>query len=164
MKVRFIADQNVGKLGRWLRLLGYDTVIFKGEDDGALVRSALTEGRVLLTRDTQIGRRKVVSSGRLKMLLIEQDEPLEQVISVVGKLGLIEHDTFSRCLECNALLEPRIKEEMKERVPPYVFKTQETYMECPACHRIYWKGTHWQSMQNKLEKIRTICNDISNHA
>lgn len=153
MNVKFIADQNVGKLGRWLRLLGYDTLIFKGEDDGALIKSALSEGRLLLTRDTQIGRRKVVSSGSLKLLLIEQDEPTEQVIAVIEKLGLTGQDTFSRCLECNAQLEPRLKEEMKERVPPYVFKTQESYMECPACHRIYWKGTHWQSMQNKLEKI-----------
>lgn len=155
MKVKFIADQNVGKLGRWLRLLGYDTLIFKGEDDGALIKSALSEeGRLLLTRDTQIGRRKVVSSGRLKMLLIEQDEPAEQVIAVIEKLGLTGQDTFSRCLECNAQLEPGLKEEMKERVPPYVFKTQESYMECPACRRIYWKGTHWQGMQDKLEKIR----------
>ena len=154
MNVKFIADQNVGKLGRWLRLLGYDTLIFKGEDDGALVRSALSEGRVLLTRDTQISRRKVVITGYLKMLLIEQDEPSEQVAEIIEKLGLAGQDTFSRCLECNALLQIRIKDEIKDRVTPYVFKTQESYMECPACHRLYWKGTHWQSMQNKLEKIR----------
>lgn len=155
MNIKFIADQNVGKLGRWLRLLGYDTLIFKGEDDGALVKIALSEGRVLLTRDTQISRRKVVSGGRLEMLLIEQDEPSEQVIAVIEKLGLLEQDTFTRCLECNTLLETRVKEEIKDRVPPYVFKTQESYMECPTCHRIYWKGTHWQEMQKKLEKIRT---------
>jgi len=152
--VKFIADQNVGKLGRWLRLMGYDTVIFRGQDDGALVRSALSEGRVLLTKDTQIGRRNVVSSGRLKMILVEKDDPFEQVIWVMEKLGLTEQDAFSRCLECNSRLEPRIKEEMKDRVPPYVFETQEAFVECTSCHRVYWKGTHWQSMQNKLEKIR----------
>lgn len=154
MNVKFIADQNVGKLGRWLRLLGYDAAIFKGEDDGVLVRIALAQGRVLLTRDTQIGRRKVVGNGRLKMLLIEQDDPAEQVITVLEKMGLTKQETFSRCLECNTPLESRMKEEMRERVPPYVFKSQEAYMECPTCHRIYWKGTHWQAMQKKLENIR----------
>lgn len=154
MKARFMADQNVGKLGRWLRLLGYDTVIFKGEDDGAMVKSALSEGRILLTKDTQIARRKIAASGRLKMIFIEQDEPMEQVIAVAEKLGLTEEGSFSRCLECNGPLEPRPREEMKDRVPPYVFKTQEYYMECPLCHRIYWRGTHWKAMQTRLEKWR----------
>jgi uncharacterized protein with PIN domain len=56
-------------------------------------------------------------------------------------------------MECNTLLEKRTMDEVQNRVPPYVFKTQEEYMECPACNRIYWKGTHWQAMIEKLQKL-----------
>lgn len=144
----------MGKLGRWLRLLGYDTSIFKGGDDSALVKSAMSEGRVLLTKDTHISNRRVVKNGALKVLLIEHDKPLEQISIVVRQLGLTEEATFSRCLECNTLLVRKGKEEIKDRVPQYVFKTQEFYMECPSCRKIYWKGTHWQDMQRNLEQLR----------
>jgi uncharacterized protein with PIN domain len=60
---------------------------------------------------------------------------------------------FTVCLECNNPLEERSREEVKERVPPYVFQTQQQYMECPVCHRIYWRGTHWQAMLRKLERL-----------
>lgn len=151
--MKFIADQNVGKLARWLRLLGYDTVIFEGKDDGDLIKAALSGERVLLTKDRQIIKRRTAVSGQLPVLLVEQDEPEDQLITVIKKLSMTEKELFSRCLECNSQLLPRQKEEIKERVPPYVFKTQESYMECPRCHRIYWKGTHWKAMQNKVGQL-----------
>jgi uncharacterized protein with PIN domain len=60
---------------------------------------------------------------------------------------------FTRCMECNGLLEEREKGEIKEKIPPYVYKTQDKYMECPACRRIYWKGTHWQAMMDKISQV-----------
>ena len=61
---------------------------------------------------------------------------------------------FTLCLECNQPLVERSREEVKDRVPPYVYKTQNQYMECPACHRIYWRGTHWETMVKKLKDIQ----------
>lgn len=151
---RFIADQNVGKLARWLRMLGFDTVFFIGQDDGDMVRLALEENRVILTRDTRILKRKVVTSGRLKAVLLVSDRPEEQICHVVVALGLKDSfRPFTLCIEDNHTLEERNKEEVKDRVPPYVFKTQQQFMECPRCKRVYWRGTHWRAMTARLQKL-----------
>ena len=153
-ELKFIVDHNVGRLTKWLRLMGYDAVFFDGQCDADMIARALAEARVILTRDTQIMKRGVFTSGRLKAILIDSDEPEKQIQQVIATLNL---DTrlrpFMRCLECNQALEERSKEQVKDRVPPYVFKTQRQYMECPACHRIYWQGTHWQAMTRKLEQL-----------
>ncbi len=153
-EIRFIVDHNVGKLAKWLRMMGYDSLFFDGEDDSQMVRKALAEGRVILTRDTGIMRRRVVNNGRLKALLIESEVPERQMRQVMTGLDLKDNlRPFTRCLECNHPLEERSREEVKDRVPPYVFKTQTQYMECPACRRIYWRGTHWEAMTRKMEKL-----------
>lgn len=152
--LRFIVDSNVGKLAKWLRMLGYDAVFFDGEDDAYMIDRALKEGRVILTRDTQVMKRGVITSGRLKAILIESDQPEPQVRQVIDTLHIDSQSRlFTVCLECNNPLEERSKEEVEQRVPPYVFQTQQQYMECPVCHRIYWRGTHWQAMLQKLERL-----------
>jgi uncharacterized protein with PIN domain len=151
---RFMADQNVGKLARWLRMLGFDTLFFDGRDDGEMVQLALEQGRIILTRDTRIMQRKIVTSGRLKALLFVTDRSAEQVCQTVKSLGLKDNlRPFTLCIEDNHPLEVRSKEAVKDRVPPYVFQTQKQYMECPHCQRIYWRGTHWQAMTARLEKL-----------
>jgi len=153
--MKFIVDHNVGKLAKWLRMIGYDTLFFTGDDDWQMIITALNEGRVILTRDTQIMRRGVVTSGRLKAILVQGDEPRQQMQQVAETLDLdFQSRLFTICLECNQPLEERTKQQVKERVPPYVFQTQNQYVECPSCHRIYWKGTHWQAMTKQLEKLR----------
>ena len=144
----------MGKLVKWLRLMGYDTRFFNGSNDSHLVATALAEGRVILTRDTQIMKRRVVTSGQLRAVLILNDEPELQIHQVIEALDLdCQFKPFAICLECNQALEEREKEQVKDRVPPYVFQTQNQYMECPACHRIYWRGTHWQAMTKTLKKF-----------
>ena len=145
--LKFIVDSNVGKLAKWLRMIGYDTLLFSSSDDWEMVTTALVEGRVILTRDTQIMKRGVVTSGRLKAVLIQSEKPEQQMRQVIEALNLdCQSRLFTICLECNQTLEKRSKQEVQARVPPYVFKTQNQYMECPSCHRIYWRGTHWQAM------------------
>jgi len=144
----------VGKLAKWLRMIGYDALFFEGSSDSHMIATALAENRVILTRDTQIMRRRVVTSGRLRAILIQSDEPEQQMRQVMDTLKLdCQFQPFSICLECNQPLLERSKEEVKDLVPPYVFQTQSQYMECPACHRIYWRGTHWQAMTRKLEHL-----------
>lgn len=152
--MKFIVDNNVGKLTKWLRMMGYDTLFFDGRDDWEMVRTALAEGRVILTRDTQIMKRGVVTSGRLKAVLIQSDEPEQQIRQVVETLNLdCQSGLFTICLECNQPLKESSQQQVRDRVPPYVFQTQNQYVECPACHRIYWRGSHWQAMTKKLEKF-----------
>ncbi|MBI2853733.1 MAG: Mut7-C RNAse domain-containing protein [Chloroflexi bacterium] len=153
--MKFLIDINVGKLARWLRMMGYDAALFNEQDDNDMVKQAMAEDRILLTRDTQIVRRRVAISGRLRLVLLRDDEPEKQLQQVIKELGLKQHlNPFTRCLECNHPLEPRSKDEVKSHVPPYVFKTQEQYMQCPSCGRIYWRGTHWQAMSRLLDKLR----------
>jgi len=154
METKFFADNNVGKLAKWLRMMGYDTRFFNGSDDSHMVAIALAESRVILTRDTQIMKRRLVTSGQLKAILIQGDEAEQQMRQVIDSLKLdCQFKPFSICLECNQPLLPRSKEQVKDLVPPYVFQTQVQYMECPTCRRIYWRGTHWRAMTEKLKKF-----------
>jgi len=135
-------------------MMGYDTLFFNGEDDSEMIATALAEGRVILTRDTRIMERRLVTTGWLKAILIGCETPELQIKQVIETLNLDVHSRpFSICLECNQPLAERSREQVRERVPPYVYQTQEQYMECPACHRIYWRGTHWQAMTRKLERF-----------
>ena len=151
---RFIVDLNCGKLAKWLRMIGYDTKLFDHQDDKYLIHLALTENRIILTRDTQMMQRRIIAIGELKALLVTSDDPLRQIQQVVKELGLnFGFKPFSLCLECNRTLEKVSKENVKDRVPPYVYQNQTQYVECPHCHRVYWPGTHWQAMVKKLEKL-----------
>jgi len=153
---RFLVDQNVGKLARWLRLLGYDAENFSGANDGDMVRLAIDEDRMVLTRDTAIRRRRVVTFGRLKVLTFETENAGEQMRQLLAALPLLEHSQpYTRCLECNARLRPIDKSAAGDRVPRYTFDTQTDFMECPACKRIYWRGSHWQALERRLADFKS---------
>ncbi len=162
MEISFIVDSNAGKLARWLRMMGYDTLFFRDIDDGELVDMALREGRVLLTRDTQIARRRVAVNGDLRVIVPRDDDPKRQLLQVMRELRLDRRETeFTRCLECNRPLAPRTRDDVRGLVPPYVFRTQSQYTQCPSCGRVYWHGTHWQRMKQALEEIRAGSGDAA---
>jgi len=152
--LKFIVDHNVGKLARWLRMMGFDSLFFTGDDDSNMVKQALAEGRVVLTRDTEIVKRRVISNGRLRAVLFRSEAPEQQMRQLLAEFDLIgQARPFTLCLECNQPLVERSHEEVKDRVPAYVSATRTHYMECPSCHRIYWRGTHWEAMRRKLEEL-----------
>jgi len=154
--MKFLVDTNVGKLARLLRMMGYDALLFQGHDDGALVRQALAEGRVMLTKDGQVFQRRLVRLGRVKALRIEGEDPFLQLHQVVGAFQLkYDYRPFSLCIECNQPLEPRAKGEVKSLVPPFVYEHQEEFHQCPACKRLYWRGTHWQHMGRVLRDLQS---------
>jgi Uncharacterized conserved protein len=147
---KFIVDINVGKLAKWLRMIGYDTQLFDHRDDKHLIHIAMTENRTIITRDTRMMQRRIIAIGELKAILIKDDDPAKQIYQVVKELGLNPNfRPFSLCLECNQSLKKVSKEDARDRLPPYVYQTQSQYLECPDCHRIYWQGTHWQAMVKK---------------
>ena len=152
----FIVDHNVGKLARYLRMMSYDAVFFTGDDDGHMVARAQAENRVILTKDTQIMKRRVITRGPVKAVLIKDDRPLTQIKQVISTLKLDPRfRPFSLCLECNQPLSEVSREAVKDRVPEYVFRTQSQYMECPICQRVYWRGTHWRIMTEKIASLGT---------
>ena len=147
-----MVDVNAGKLVGWLRLMGYDALFFKTGPDRELVKAALEEGRIIITRDTRLVERKLVKNGTIGTVLLKSDEPEEQIQQVFTELGLEPgFNPFSRCLACNGRLERVEPLQVKKQVPPYVFQTRSTFSRCPGCGRIYWQGTHWAAMSARLK-------------
>jgi len=147
--VKFAADRMLGKLAKWLRIMGQDVIYGPHLTGYGLIRAARQEDRLILTRD-----------GRLKQkqppdyIFVESDRYREQLRQVVKACGLEPlAQAFTRCLECNAVLEPRAKDAVKALVPPYVASTQERFFACPRCNRVYWPATHHERM---LEELRTL--------
>ena len=151
----FIVDVNAGKLARWLRLIGYDTLLFREQDDGVMVKIALRENRVILTKDSEILKRRLVTGGKIKVIHLESDVTKTQLQQVARTLHLdLQLNPFSRCLECNEPLVERGREDVRNLVPPHVYKTQTHYMQCPLCQRVYWRGTHWQAMCRQIKSLQ----------
>ncbi|MDE2860845.1 MAG: Mut7-C RNAse domain-containing protein [Chloroflexota bacterium] len=150
---RFIVDANVGRLAKWLRIMGYDVLFVPGIEDAELVRLALQERRAIITRDRLVMRRRAIASGRLSALLVSSDRLVEQLRQVVEVYGLDASGGFSRCVECNETLRSVERAAAHGRVPAYVYETQETFVECPVCMRLYWRGTHWRNMVRELATV-----------
>ena len=149
--MKFICDDMLGKLARWLKIMGFDTYYEKDLPDNKLLKIALLEDRIILTRDSKIPKIRNAKN----FVWIHSSDPLEQVKEVAQKLKLkIEPERFfTRCLECNGALEKIDKEKVKDKVWPYVYKTQENFVICLECKKVYWAGTHVGRMKKRLEKI-----------
>ena len=148
---RFLVDAMLGSLARWLRILGFDAAYDPALDDPELVELALTEGRILLTRD----RRLVMRKRARRYVLIERDGVETQLGQVLGELG-IEVDprgVWGRCLRCNEALETADTAWARARVPPFVARTQSRFRRCPGCERIYWRATHVEAMTDRLRSM-----------
>ncbi len=152
---RFAVDVMLGRLARWLRIVGWDTLYDNHFEDEELVRVAVEEDRLLLTRDRKLILRK---PARDRSLLIESDTPWEQLLQVIGDLQLEVRGSriLSRCLVCNETLQNTRPADLLERVPPYVLSTRRTFRCCPSCKRVYWRGTHRQRVVAILQRLRIL--------
>ena len=151
---RFIVDVNVGRLAKWLRVMGYDTLFPSNSEGNELVRLALREDRIIVTKDSGLAVRRLVTTGRLKVVLINYDDVKSQLRQVIRSLNLNSRREFSRCIRCNEGLLELPRQSAKKQVPPYVYETQREFGECPLCRRIYWRGTHWANIQRELEEFQ----------
>jgi uncharacterized protein with PIN domain len=154
--MKFIADSMLGRLARWLRLLGFDTSYSPHIEDDLLIKTAREEDRVLLTRDTRIVKRRGVK----EFLLLEENDTFEQLKKVIETFDLLPEDRedpcpicFIRCSLCNSLLEDIPKEDAKPHVPEYVYQTSESFRKCPSCGKFYWRGTHYELLLKKLKDV-----------
>jgi uncharacterized protein with PIN domain len=148
-KIKFIADVMVGKLARWLRVLGLDVAYSNTFRDEEIVRIAEAENRIILTRDTGL----VPQGMENQSLFIESDHYKEQIQQVLRAFDLKDFSIFSRCIECNTPLRHIDKEEAFDKVPPYIYLTQERFAACPSCNRVYWHGTHADQMLARIPGI-----------
>ena len=146
----FAVERTLGRLGKWLRLLGFDA-LFETECPPGGFSARCGPGRTLLTRTRRVAEAKTAPAP----VFIRSNDPLEQVGEVVRALGLTAGDLrpFSRCLRCNAPIETLPREEARGAVPDFVWETQPSFSRCPRCRRIYWRGTH---TARSLERIGTL--------
>ncbi len=139
-ETRFIADVMLGRLATWLRLLGCDVEYFREISDEELVERASRTGRVILTRDVELTRRR---KARGNHFFVRGDGYKEQLRQVVAHFSI---DPFARiltrCPRCNVPLAGIEYAEAKARVPPFVYETQRDFRTCGRCGRIFWRGTH----------------------
>jgi len=151
-EIKFLADNMLGKLAKWLRILGYDTTYPITDENLVLILTARQENRILLTRDTNLIKRRNICD----YLFIKNDQWEEQLLEVIKGLELkidFNSKIFYRCSICNKPTKNINKKEVQNYVPPYVFLTQNKFVYCPSCQKYYWKGTHWQRMTEKIKKL-----------
>jgi len=146
-KPRFIADAMLGKLARWLRVLGWDAEYVKGRKSEELLEQARSEGRILLAR------RQVLEDERL--IFIESEILAEQLRQLEASHQILTRsEPFSRCIACNVVLQAVDKAEVKGKVPFYTFQTQERFWRCPRCNKIFWPGSHHDAMLRKIKGLK----------
>ncbi len=146
---RLLIDAMLGKLARWLRLMGFDAAYLPDVDDIVLVRHARAEGRLVITRDHGLAARRGVEA-----LLIDSQDLEGQLDEVLTALGTPPPDATPRCTLCNEPLVALSRDAAEERVPPYVWRNQDTFSQCPLCRRVYWPGTHWDAIQEQVARWR----------
>lgn len=147
--MKFVVDAMLGRLARWLRIMGVDVLYPKHLSDDELVVLANKQERTLLTKDAHLLREKKVDG-----YLVRSQAWEDQLREVLDEFNLHDQvNPFSRCPECNQLLEEVRKEQVAESVPELVYQFQDQFYRCPDCHRIYWNGTHVERMARKLETI-----------
>jgi uncharacterized protein with PIN domain len=152
--MRFLCDAMLGGLAKWLRAAGYDAYYARqGTDvsDGALVRRAIEEGRVLLTSDRGFLERKPVRGGEVSLLMVPHLPLEDQLRLVVESFGLAWRP--SRCMECNGALETVRSDAVAERVPPGVIRDHRAFFRCLGCDRVFWHGSHWERIGVRLERV-----------
>jgi len=137
--MRFAADRMLGKLAKWLRILGYDTIYSRTLSNDSFL-SLVDEDRILLTCNTRLVGK--MSSDRL--IFVEGNDPMMQFQGLIRQLNLKPDPDkfFSRCTVCNGLLEPVELEDVVGKVPDHIWNAHNRFSECKTCGRIYWPGTH----------------------
>lgn len=146
--MKFIVDKMVGRLARWLRLLGYDTKYENTLDNYGMLFTALVEHRMLLTKNSSLAE-----SGGSAVYLIRAIGWRAQLREVINQFGLSKKLRLTRCPICNDKIVPVEKNSIVKLVPPYTFKTHEQFWKCKKCGQIYWEGTHISMAENELEKL-----------
>ncbi len=150
---QFIVDSMLGRLARWLRILGFDTWYFREIEDRELVKIHGETGRILLTRDTRLVERRGIG----RHVLVDSDRWQAQLRQVVRALSLDvrQERMLTRCLLCNRPLERMRPEEAFGRIPDYVAGSTSMFCACKSCGKVYWAGTHRKRMDEVISRLRS---------
>lgn len=147
---RFVVDANLGRLARYLRLLGFDTRYRNDYDDATVAEVSCRETRIVLTRDRALLRRKAITYG----YFVRANAPRQQLIEVVRRFDLSRLvQPFSRCSRCNGRLERVDKADVIDQLEPKTRRYYEDFLICRHCGQIYWRGSHYQRAMALVEEV-----------
>ena len=150
---KFVADVHLGRLTKYLRIIGLDVLYKNNFEDDEIVSISIKEKRAILTKDRGILKRNEVTHG----YWVRATKAEAQAKEVLERFDLQkEIKEFSRCIECNDLLKPIKKEKIINELPPKVAKLQNEFYKCPSCNKFYWKGSHYQRMLAFIQSLKNI--------
>ncbi len=147
----------LGKLAKDLRLLGYDTLYYRGEYLLDLMDLSRREHRIVLTRNSRL----IPKRPEDRVVHVTEDQPARQLrqLAIQDYIQLEEDLFFSRCLLCNTPLEHMLRHEVEGKVPDFIFHQHKEFFRCPPCQKIYWPGTHQENMKEKIKEILRARNE-----
>ena len=146
----FVLDAHLGKLAAYMRMLGFDTLYKNDFKDRMLMALSRNKGRILLSKD----RALVHKSGLTRAYEVKALRPRAQLTEVLERFDLYGlARPFQRCMLCNALLETAHKDDVAGRVPPQVWQDHQVFRICPACHKVYWAGSHYDRMHSFIQEL-----------
>jgi uncharacterized protein with PIN domain len=147
---RFVLDVHLGKLARYLRLAGFDTLYARDYSDATIVHLSLTDRRIILTRDRGILKQRAVSHG----YWLRNTAPRAQLREVVEALDLARRiRPFTRCMECNGRLAGVDRASVVDRIPPAVAQRHRSFEACEGCGRVYWRGSHYDRLAQLVQEL-----------
>jgi len=150
---RFIVDVHLGKLARYLRLCGFDTLYANDYEDRTIVNISLSEHRIILTRDIGILKYSNVEHG----YWLRSAQPSRQLREVIQRFDLKHQiDLFTRCMECNGKIQPVEKHSITDQLPEGTRKYYNVFYQCSQCGKIYWKGSHYQDMIKRIARVLNL--------
>jgi uncharacterized protein with PIN domain len=150
--MRFLVDQNLGTLTKWLRFLGFDVVQIKLALAEAKTLPPPQRGTVILTRQTALPK----ALHRPDLMMLTSDDLTVQLTEICRRFNLAPKDwePLIRCSRCNAILEPIPPEEAEGRVPDFTSQRHREFFECPACRRVFWEGSHRARIRRRLQELQ----------
>jgi uncharacterized protein len=152
----FSADEMLGSLARWLRLMGYDTTYERDCSDTNILERAILTDRILLTRDKKLAERAKERGFYIDVLNLD-----EQIRQVIIHFDLVFDEGLSRCTACNGELRLIGREEASKGVPDGALSSHEQFYQCRSCSKYYWKGSHWKNIRKKMEVLTRPDQDSS---
>ncbi len=148
-QTRFVLDVHLGRLAAFLRLAGFDVLYDRASDDTELAETSVSTGRILLSRDQALLKRRIITHG----YWVRSTDPARQLAEVAGRFDLGQTARpFTRCTVCNGATTLVRREDVADRVPPRTRQLHDDYRRCLECGRVYWKGTHYSRLKRLLDE------------
>lgn len=154
--LKFVTDGMLGKLTRWLRMLGHNVKYANNIDDRLLIKIAKTEKRTLLTRDVELYQQATTKN--TETFLVEGKNEAERLANLSKRFNLkleLNPDN-SRCPKCNTKIKLAKKTEIADKIPLSTKIFYEEFWECPKCGKIYWQGAHWKKINKTLKEAKRL--------